>query len=145
MKHMLRAKFFLRLVSLRSLNFNITFFLKKMLYYTIKILLSSLVIVVVSEIAKRSSLLGALLASLPLTSLLAFVWLYIDTGDAQKVAVLSSDIFWLVLPSLTLFLVLPLLLKMGWGFWISLSVAAFTSAICYGLMLMLFKQFTVHS
>ena len=56
-----------------------------MLYYTIKILLSSLVLVAVSEIAKRSSTLGALLASLPLTSLLAFVWLYLDTGDVQKV------------------------------------------------------------
>jgi hypothetical protein len=116
-----------------------------MLYYTIKILLSSLIIVAVSEIAKRSSMLGALLASLPLTSLLAFVWLYLDTGDVQKVASLSSDIFWLVLPSLALFLVLPLLLKMGWGFWLSLAVAMLVTAACYGVMLLLFKQFTVQS
>jgi len=46
-----------------------------------------------------------------------------DTGDVQKVSNLSSDIFWLVLPSLALFLVLPLLIKMGWGFWLSLAVA----------------------
>ena len=115
-----------------------------MLYYSIKILLSSLIIVTVSEIAKRSSLLGALLASLPLTSLLAFVWLYLDTGDVQKVSDLSSDIFWLVLPSLALFLVLPLLIKMGWGFWLSLAVAMLVTAACYGVMLLLFKQFTVH-
>jgi hypothetical protein len=114
-----------------------------MLYYTIKIVLSALIIVAVSEIAKRSSLLGALLASLPLTSLLAFVWLYLDTGDVQKVAGLSSDIFWLVLPSLALFLVLPLLLKMGWGFWLSLAAAVLVTAACYGLMLLLFKQFSV--
>jgi len=112
-----------------------------MLYYTIKIMLSALIIVAVSEIAKRSSLLGALLASLPLTSLLAFVWLYLDTGDVQKVAALSSDIFWLVLPSLALFLVLPLLLKMGWGFWLSLAVAVLVTATCYGMMLLAFKQF----
>lgn len=116
-----------------------------MLYYTIKIMLSALIIVAVSEIAKRSSLLGAMLASLPLTSLLAFVWLYLDTGDVQKVASLSSDIFWLVLPSLALFLVLPLLLKMGWGFWLSLAVAMLVTAACYGVMLLLFKQFTVQS
>lgn len=116
-----------------------------MLYYSIKILLSSLIIVAVSEIAKRSSMLGALLASLPLTSLLAFVWLYLDTGDVQKVASLSSDIFWLVLPSLALFLVLPLLIKMGWGFWLSLGVAVLATAACYGIMLLLFKQFAVQS
>ena len=116
-----------------------------MLYYTLKILLSAFVLVAVSEIAKRSSLLGALLASLPLTSLLAFVWLYIETGDVQQVANLSSDIFWLVLPSLPLFLVLPLLLKMGWGFWLSLAVTAIVTVTCYGIMLLLFKQFSVRS
>jgi len=113
-----------------------------MLYYTIKIMLSAMIIVAVSEIAKRSSLLGALLASLPLTSLLAFVWLYLDTGDVQKVSNLSSDIFWLVLPSLPLFLLLPLLLKMGWGFWMSLAAAILVTAGCYGIMLLAFKQFT---
>jgi len=115
------------------------------LYYSIKILLSSLILVAVSEIAKRSSLLGALLASLPLTSLLAFVWLYLDTGDAQKVSSLSADIFWLVLPSLALFLVLPLLIKIGWGFWLSLAVAMLVTAACYGVMLLLFKQISVQS
>jgi len=113
------------------------------LYYTIKIMLSALIIVAVSEIAKRSSTLGALLASLPLTSLLAFVWLYLDTGDVKKVSSLSSDIFWLVLPSLALFLVLPLLIRMGWGFWSSLAVAALVTAACYGVMLLVFKQFSV--
>ena len=116
-----------------------------MIYYAIKILLSSLVLVAVSEIAKRSSLLGALLASLPLTSLLAFVWLYVDTGDVHKVSALSADIFWLVLPSLPLFLVLPWLLKSGWSFWLSLGVAALVSAVCYGLLLLLIKQIAVQA
>lgn len=116
-----------------------------MFYYTTKIVLSALILVAVSEIAKRSSLLAALLASLPLTSLLAFVWLYLDTGDVQQVASLSSDIFWLVLPSLPLFLVLPLLLKMGWGFWPSLGVTVIVTAACYGLMLLILKQLAVQS
>ena len=53
------------------------------------------------------------------TSLLAFIWLYRETGDAQKVAALSSDILWLVLPSLLLFALLPVLLRLGWNFWLA--------------------------
>lgn len=63
----------------------------------LKFSLSADVLVAVAEIAKLNSLWAALVASLPLTSLLAFVWLYLDTRDTQKVAALSGDIFWLVL------------------------------------------------
>ena len=70
--------------------------------FLIKVLISALLVAAVSEVARRSSLLGALLASLPVTSLLAFMWLYRETGDTEKVAALSADIFWLVLPSLVL-------------------------------------------
>ncbi len=114
-----------------------------MLNYAIKIAVSALVLVAVSELAKRSTFLGALLASLPLTSLLAFVWLYLDTGDVQKVSALSLNIFWLVLPSLALFLLLPLLVKFGWGFWLSLSLSMAATAGCYAIMVAVFKQFGV--
>lgn len=90
--------------------------------YTFKVIISAVVLVAVAEIGKRSSLWGAALASLPLTSLLAFVWLYIDTSDIQKVSALSHGIFWLVLPSLVLFIALPLLLRSGVGFWCSYLV-----------------------
>lgn len=76
-----------------------------------------------AEAAKRSTLLGALIASLPLTSLLAMIWLYVDTGDGEKVASLAGSILWLVLPSLILFLVLPVLIRLGHGFWTSLAIA----------------------
>jgi hypothetical protein len=65
-------------------------------YTLIKVFVSAGVLVAVAEIAQRNSALGALLASLPLTSLLAFLWLYRDTGEVEKVAALSHDIFWLV-------------------------------------------------
>lgn len=103
----------------------------------LKILLSAVVLVAVSELAKRSSLLGAALASLPLTSLLAFVWLYLDTGDTQQVVALSHGIFWLVLPSLVLFLALPLLLRAGLGFWPSLGGACLTTVAAYWVMIRL--------
>jgi len=99
--------------------------------YTIKILLTVAVVVAVSEIAKRSTFWGAALASLPLTSVLAFVWLYADTDDVQRVADLSQGIFWLVLPSLLLFVLLPLLLRSGWGFWYSLGVGCVATGIAY--------------
>jgi hypothetical protein len=99
--------------------------------YALKIILSAAVVVAVSELAKRSSFWGAVLASLPLTSLLAFVWLYIDTGDVQRVINLSNGIFWLVIPSLVLFITLPLLLRSGINFWFSLSIASAATAISY--------------
>ena len=94
-----------------------------MSYTILKFALSAGLIVGVSEIAKRSSFLGGLLGSLPLVSLLAFVWLYQDTRDTAKVAALSTSIFWLVLPSLLLFLVLPALLKRGVSFYPALTMA----------------------
>jgi hypothetical protein len=102
-----------------------------MWHYVVKVVLTAAVVVAVSEVAKRSTFWSAALASLPLTSLLAFVWLYLDTNDPARVAALSHSIFWLVLPSLTLFVVLPALLRSGVAFWLSLAVACVATAIAY--------------
>lgn len=99
--------------------------------YPVKIILSAALLVAVAEVAKRSSFWAAALASLPLTSLLAFVWLYLDSGDTEQVAALCYGIFWLVLPSLVLFIALPLLLRGGLGFWLSLAVACFATGAAY--------------
>lgn len=102
-----------------------------LLQYVTKVAVTSLLVVGVSEAAKRSAVAGAVLASLPLTSLLAFVWLYFETGDVQKVAALSHGIFWLVLASLPFFLILPALLNAGWGFWASMGVASSSAVVAY--------------
>ncbi|MFZ2170708.1 MAG: DUF3147 family protein [Methylococcaceae bacterium] len=102
-----------------------------MLQYALKIVLSATILVAVAELAKRSPFWAAVLASLPLISLLAFVWLYLETGDIEKVTTLSRNIFWLVLPSLVLFIVLPLLLRSGLGFWLSLGAACFATGAAY--------------
>jgi hypothetical protein len=109
--------------------------------YALKILLSAAVLVAVSELAKRSSFWGAALASIPLTSLLAFIWLYIDTGDVQRVINLSNGIFWLVIPSLVLFIALPLLLRSGINFWLSLFLASAVTAVSYYGMVKLLPLF----
>jgi hypothetical protein len=102
-----------------------------MWYYIVKILITSLIIVAVAEIAKRSNFWAAALASLPLTSLLAFVWLYLDTGEVDRVASLSQSIFWLVIPSLPFFLLMTAMLRAGTGFWLSLAVSCGFTIIAY--------------
>lgn len=91
-----------------------------MTYYAIKIFLSALIIVIVSEVAKRSTMLGAFIASLPLTSILAIVWLYIDSRDLSRVSSLSYGIFIIVIPSLVFFILFPTIIKLGWSFWPSM-------------------------
>ena len=105
-----------------------------MTYTILKFALSAAVLVAVSEIAKRSSFAGGLLASLPLTSLLAFIWLWRDTHDSGKIAALSTSILWLVLPSLVLFIAMPVLLKRGVMFWPSLGIAVVAMLVSYGAM-----------
>src|SRR3989338_7892828 len=114
-----------------------------MFYYALKIGISALVIVAITEIAKRSSGFAALLAALPLISLLAFVWLHIEGAEPLRIAELSSQIFWLVLPSLVLFLLLPLLLRQGFGFWRSLALSILATAACYFALLPLLRRFGV--
>lgn len=104
-----------------------------MLYLAIKAALSGLLIAAASEVARRWPGIGGLIVSLPLTSLLAMVWLYRDTGDTARVADLASGAFWFVLPSLPLFLVLPAMLRNGVGFWLALGVGiAMTIALYAG-------------
>lgn len=116
-----------------------------MTQYIIKIILSALLIVAVSEIAKRNSFLGSLVASLPIISLMAMIWLYVDTRDAVKVARLSINIFWLVLPSLVFFLVLPWLLKMKVHFVASLVLSVVAMLLSYGLIIVLTRKFHLAS
>jgi hypothetical protein len=106
----------------------------------LKIIVTALLVTAIAEIAKRSTFAAAVLASIPLTSLLAMTWLYLDTGDADKVASLSTGIFWLVLPSLVLFVALPVLLRAGWPFAASLLASAALTVACYLAMVALLKR-----
>ena len=114
-----------------------------MLQTIIKVVLTSVLVVAIAEAGMRSVLLASILASLPLTSLLAFVWLYADTGDSEKVAALSTGIFWLVLPSLILFIALPLQLRAGMEFVPSLAISIALTAGGYALMLAVLGRFGI--
>jgi hypothetical protein len=114
-----------------------------MTYYLLKLFVSAGIIVAVSEVAKVNATLGALIKSLPLISLLAMLWLYIDTHDTAKVAELSTGTFWLVLPTLPMFLVLPALLKSGWTFYPALGVSIGVMLACYVAAVPLLARFGV--
>ena len=111
-----------------------------MIYYILKVLLSSVTIVAISEISKRSTTLGSIVASIPLVSLLAFVWMYIDTKDTVKIAELSTGIFWLVIPSLIFFILFPMFLKKNVDFWLSLGISLTVMVIGYFVMLFILKK-----
>ncbi len=106
-----------------------------MWYLVLKTLISAIIIVAVSEISKKSSLLGAILASLPLVSYLGMIWLYIDTNSKAKVSSLSTSVFWMVIPSLSLFLVLPKLLKTEMNFYVALFLSTVIMVIIYFIIL----------
>ena len=110
-----------------------------MTYYAVKILVTTLLVVAISELAKRSSFAGALLASVPLVSVLAIVWLYVETGDLNKISALATGVFWLVLPSLALFISLPLLLRQGIAFYPSLGIAMAITIASYAALLALLR------
>jgi F0F1-type ATP synthase assembly protein I len=111
-----------------------------MSYYLIKTIITALIIVVVSEVAKRSTLIGALIISIPLTSLLAFIWLYLDTRDYQKVIDLSYGTILLTIPSFAFFLILPILMKMKQNFAISIIISIIGTSILYFIFVFLLKK-----
>jgi hypothetical protein len=107
----------------------------------LKYAISALLVVAVAEISKRSSLIGALLASLPTLSILAMIWLWRDTHDAARIAKFSTGVFWLVLPSLVLFVLLPpLLLKWKFSFPVALAMGCAATAAAYGVMVFILKR-----
>jgi hypothetical protein len=105
-----------------------------MLWVVIKLTVTCALVVAISETAKRSSLLGAALASIPVISVLGILWLYVDTRDSTQVAHLSTSIFWLVIPSLLFFVILPLLLKAGYRFFPSLGLSIAAMVMGYACM-----------
>ena len=111
--------------------------------YLLKIIISAVLITLISEIAKSSSFWGAVLASLPATSLIAFIFLYTETGDAEKVSSLSTAIFWLVIPSLVLFLALPILIKKGLSFYPAFGISCLLTIASYFAMSWGLKKFGI--
>jgi F0F1-type ATP synthase assembly protein I len=108
-----------------------------------KYLITAAVVVAVSELAKRSDRLGALLASLPLVTLLALIWLHLERQPAQKIVNHAWYTFWYVVPTLPMFLLFPWLFGQ-YGFWPALAISAAVTVVCFGLFALAVTPFGIH-
>ena len=106
-----------------------------MLTLVAKALLAGAMIAAISEIGRRLPATAALVASLPLVSVLGMIFLWHARPDAENMAVHAEATFWYVIPSLPMFLLIPWLLRAGWPFWLSLTLGcALTFALYLGMV-----------
>jgi hypothetical protein len=114
------------------------------MYFSLKILISAIMIAGISELGKRYAIAGGILASLPIISILSFIWLYIETKDIEKISRLSNSIFWAVLPSLVFFVVFPLFLKINMKFSTALLASMTVMVLTYSAYVAALKIFNIN-
>jgi len=105
-----------------------------MLYLALKAAISGVLIAAASALAKRYPGFGALVASLPLVSVLGMIWLWNEKPDVETMAAHTGATFWYVLPSLPMFLLIPVLLRQGFGFWGALAGGCCLTIALYAAM-----------
>ena len=108
-----------------------------MTYLILKAAISGILIALASEVARRNAGIGALIASLPLVSILGMIWLWRDTQDPIRLANHAQATLWYVAPSLPMFLIIPALLRGGWGFWAALGIGCIVTILLYLVVLWL--------
>jgi hypothetical protein len=126
--------------------FSLFFFFKlfvstyKIMFNVIKIIISALIIFIASEVAKRDTLVGAIIVSLPMISLLSIIWIYVETRDIERIISFSYSIFSMIIPSLSFFLTLPYFLKKNISFSISLMLSIVIMIVLYFGLATLYKK-----
>ena len=113
------------------------------MFEVIKIILSAIIIFIASEVAKKSIILGSIIVSLPLMSLLTISWLQIETKDTQSIISLSYNIFWLTLLSLSFFILFPYLLKKNISFGLSMGLSLLVMVSLFFIFASLLKRFGI--
>ena len=113
-----------------------------MTWIVTKYLITAAVVVLVSEFAKRSDKLGALIAALPMVTVLTLIWLYVEKQPEAKLANHAAYTFWYVIPTLPMFLVFPVLLPRI-GFWTTLGICIIVTFVCFGLWALLARRFGI--
>lgn len=114
-----------------------------MLMVIVKYVVTAGVVVLVSEVAKRSDRWGALIASLPLVTLLVMIWLKLEGQPIDKIANHAHFTFWYVLPTLPMFILMPWMLNHGIGFWWSLVTGCVLTFVCFGVTAALLHRFGI--
>ena len=108
--------------------------------YITKILISAIIIVAVTESSKFSNLWASLIASLPLVSIISIAWVYIESKEISRVSDLSYGILWVIIPSLVFFVLLPMFLKFGINFWVSLIGSCALTGLTYLVYLKILEK-----
>lgn len=113
-----------------------------MKFIIIKYLVTAVVVVLVSELAKASDKLGGLISALPLVTLLAMIWLYVEKQPMSKIANHAYYTFWYVIPTLPMFLLFPYLLS-KLGFWLTLISCIITTLVIFYVYAIVLKNFGI--
>jgi ABC-type multidrug transport system permease subunit len=108
-----------------------------------KVLLTAVIILIVTKVQVFSDKLSALLIALPLTSLLAMIWMYQARQPTEKIAGHSEGTFWFVLPTLPMFLILPWMLRNGWSFWSALGANCVLTTAFFWITVVLLRKFGI--
>lgn len=111
--------------------------------FIVRALLSGIIVALVAMVARRNPAAGALIASLPLISLLGMIWLWRDTGDPARLADHAEATFYYVLPSLPMFLLIPWMLRNGSNFWIAIGAGCLMTILLYLLTIFVAARFGV--
>jgi hypothetical protein len=111
--------------------------------FAIRALLSGVIIALIALVGKKAPAAGALIASLPLISILGMIWLWRDTANAKLLADHAEATFWYVLPSLPMFLLIPWLLRSGFGFWPALAAGVALTISLYLITILIAARFGV--
>ena len=106
-----------------------------------KICLTALVVFIVVEASERNTLLAAVLASVPIVSVLAMVWMNHEGQSTEEISGFAKDIVWLLIPSLLMFIVMPLLIERGWAFYPALGAGLLTTILGYFFMIQIMKNY----
>ena len=114
-----------------------------MMALAVRAAISGVIVALVAMIARRSPAAGALVASLPLISLLGMIWLWRDTGDRVRLADHAEATFWYVLPSLPMFLLIPAMLRAGISFWLAIAAGCVLTILLYLLTTIVAARFGV--
>ena len=113
------------------------------LFDVVKVLITAVIILLVNKVQLCSDKLSALLIALPLTSLLAMIWMWHGGQSSSKIAGHAEGTFWFVLPTLPMFLILPWMLRHGWGFWSALSVNCVITTVFFWLTVIILRKFSI--
>lgn len=109
----------------------------------VKLVISAMIIVIVNKVQLFSDRLSALLIALPLTSLVAMIWMHQGGQSSQRLANHAEGTFWFVLPTLPMFLILPWMLRNGWGFWLALVVNCLLTVGFFWLTVVVLRRFGI--